>query len=146
MNSCLYECTVFHRRFAPKRHEFLYRVFYFLLDLDELGELDRTLCLFGVNRPGLYSFRDSDHISHGAATARENILRYLRDQGIDDPVGNILLLTLPRVLGHVFNPISVFFCLEHAEEAARPPWPRWGTPSGNGNHISCRSRPRGPFI
>lgn len=112
MNSCLYECTVFHRRLSPKRHEFLYRVFYFLLDLEELGELDRTLRLFRVNRPGLYSYRDSDHISHGETTARENILRYLRDQGVAAPIGRILLLTLPRVLGHIFNPISVFFCLD----------------------------------
>lgn len=112
MNSCLYECSVFHRRLAPKRHEFLYRVFYFLLDLDELGELDRTLRLFRVNRPGLYSFRDADHISHGYGTARENLLGYLREQGVVTPVGRILLLTLPRVLGHVFNPISVFFCMD----------------------------------
>ena len=112
MNSCLYECTVFHRRFAPKQHEFLYRVFYFLLDLDELGDLDRSLRLFRVNRPGLYSFRDADHISHGAPSAKENILHYLREQGLDTPVGRILLLTLPRILGHVFNPISVFFCLD----------------------------------
>jgi DUF1365 family protein len=112
MNSCLYECTVFHRRLAPKRHEFLYRVFYFLLDLDEFEEVNRTMHLFKVNRPGLYSFRDNDHISHGAATAKENILHYLREQRVEAPVGKILLLTLPRVLGHVFNPISVFFCLD----------------------------------
>lgn len=112
MNSCLYECAVFHRRLAPKRHEFLYRVFYFLLDLEELREIDRTLRLFRVNRPGVYSFRDADHISHGASTARENILRYLWNHGLEAPVGKILLLTLPRVMGHVFNPISVFFCLD----------------------------------
>ena len=112
MNSCLYECTVFHRRLAPKRHEFLYRAFYFLIDLDELGELARSLRLFRVNRPGLYSFHDADHICHGAATTRENILRYLVEQGITAPVGRILLLTLPRVLGYVFNPVSVFFCLD----------------------------------
>jgi DUF1365 family protein len=112
MNSCLYECTVFHRRMAPKRHEFLYRVFYFLLDLDELDELDQTMRLFRVNRPGLYSYRDSDHISQGAASARENVLRYLSEQGITAPVGRILLLTLPRLLGYVFNPVSVFFCFD----------------------------------
>ena len=80
MNSCLYECAVFHRRLAPKRHEFLYRVFYFLIDLDELPVLDRTLRLLRINRPGLYSFRESDHISHGAPSARENIVRYLRSR------------------------------------------------------------------
>lgn len=110
LGSCLYECTVFHRRLAPKRHELLYRVFYSLIDLDELGTLDRSLRLFKVNRAGLYSFRDGDHISHGASTARENIIRYLRDRGIGEPVGRIRLLTLPRILGYVFNPISVYFC------------------------------------
>lgn len=110
MNSCLYECTVFHRRLAPKRHEFLYRVFYFLLDLDELESLDASLRLFTVNRTGLFSFRDADHITHGAKTTRENILHYLKQEGITSPVGRIMLLTLPRVLGYVFNPISVYFC------------------------------------
>lgn len=114
MNSCLYECTVFHRRLAPKRHELLYRVFYFLLDLDELGELDHKLRLFKVNRPGFYSFRDCDHICHGAENTRENICRYLSSQGISCPVGKVLLLTLPRILGYVFNPISVYFCLDPA--------------------------------
>lgn len=110
MNSCLYECTVFHRRLAPKRHELLYRVFYFLIDLDELALLDRSLRLFKVNRPGLYSFRESDHISRGSTSVRENILRFLRDRGVNDPVGRIRLMTLPRVLGYVFNPISIYFC------------------------------------
>lgn len=110
MNSCLYECTVFHRRLAPKRHELLYRVFYFLIDLDELEMLDRSLRLFKVNRPGPYSFRESDHITHGAASIRENILRFLNDHGITEPVGRIRLLTFPRILGYVFNPISIYFC------------------------------------
>jgi len=110
LRSCLYECSVFHRRLAPKRHEFLYRVFYFLIDLDELSQINSSLHLLKVNRPGLYSFRESDHISHGSASARENILRFLRDQGIAEPVGRIQLLTLPRVLGYIFNPISIYFC------------------------------------
>ena len=110
LNSCLYECTVFHRRLAPKKHEFLYKVFYFLIDMDELSLLSCSLRLLKVNRPGLYSFRESDHISHGFTSARENILSFLRDQGITEPVGRIQLLTLPRVLGYIFNPISIYFC------------------------------------
>ncbi len=114
MNSCLYECSVFHRRFAPKEHEFHYRLFYFLIDLDELPELDRSLRLLKINQPALYSFCESDHISHGMPTARESVLRYLHDQGITTPVGRILLLTLPRVLGYIFNPISVYFCFDES--------------------------------
>ncbi len=36
MRSCLYECHVLHARFAPKAHRFLYRIFLFAIDLDEL--------------------------------------------------------------------------------------------------------------
>ncbi len=110
MNSCLYECTVFHRRLAPTTHEFLYKVFYFLIDLDELPLLVNSLRLLTVNRPGLYSFCESDHINHGSASARKNILSFLRDHGITEPVGRIQLLTLPRILGYIFNPISIYFC------------------------------------
>ncbi|MEI6376978.1 MAG: DUF1365 domain-containing protein [bacterium] len=110
LRSCLYECTVFHRRYQPKPHEFLYRVFYLLIDLEELGQLDERLRLLNINRPGLYCFRESDHISHGAPSIRENILRYLQSEGITSPVGRIQLLTLPRILGYIFNPISIYFC------------------------------------
>ena len=112
LHSCLYECTVFHRRLAPKKHEFLYRVFYFLIDLDELEIIDRSLKLLKINRSGLYSFWESDHISHGAPSARENICRYLRSQGISEPVGKILLLTLTRFAGYIFNPISIYYCFD----------------------------------
>jgi hypothetical protein len=95
---------------APKRHELLYRVFYFLIDLDELEQLDRSMHLFRVNRPGLYSFRESDHITGRSGSVRENIQRFLHDHGITGPVGRIRLLTLPRLLGYVFNPISIYFC------------------------------------
>lgn len=110
LRSCLYECTVFHRRYQPKSHEFLYKVFYLLIDLEELGQLDASLRFLKVNRPGLYSVRETDHISHGAGSIRENIVHYLRSQGITSPVGRIQLLTLPRILGYIFNPISIFYC------------------------------------
>jgi len=112
MNSSLYECSVFHRRLAPKHHEFLYHLFYFLIDLDELHLLDRSLRLLKINRPGFYSFQESDHISLGSASLRENITLYLSTQGITEPIGRILLLTLPRILGYVFNPISIYFCFD----------------------------------
>jgi len=116
LSSCLYECTVFHRRLAPKEHKFLYRVFYLLIDLDELENIDRSLFLLKVNRPGLYSFRESDHISHAAdaASARENIICYLAAQEITTRVGKIQLLTLPRIAGYIFNPVSIYYCFDTA--------------------------------
>jgi DUF1365 family protein len=112
MNSCLYECTVFHRRLIPKAHEFLYRLFYLLVDLDELDQLSHSLKLLTINRRGLYSFYEADHISQGSISARENITLYLQSEGIAAAPAHILLLTLPRIAGYIFNPISIYFCYD----------------------------------
>ena len=57
IRSCLYECTVMHRRILPKKHEFVYRIFLFFLDLDELGELEDSVPVFSSDKPNLYSLR-----------------------------------------------------------------------------------------
>jgi hypothetical protein len=62
MHSCLYECDVMHARFTPRAHRFVYRIFLFAFDLDELEELPRQLALFSLNRPNVYSFRDADFL------------------------------------------------------------------------------------
>lgn len=101
MRSALYTGTVMHARLAPKENVFRYRVCFYLLDLDELPELDRRLRLFGWNRPSFVTLRDRDHI---------DVRAFLRDRGIDVDGGRILLLTNLRVLGYVFNPASFFYC------------------------------------
>jgi DUF1365 family protein len=117
MNSALYECTVMHRRLAPKRHEFVYRIFLFWLDLAELDEIARRVPLFGANEPNLYSFRDQDHFSLGGADVRANVVEFLRREGETREPSAVRVLTLPRVLGYTFNPISIFFFYD---ESGRP--------------------------
>ena len=63
--SSLYECTVLHERFAPKRHRFSYRLFYFVLDLDELEMSSRRLAFFSLNRANLFNFREHDFLPIG---------------------------------------------------------------------------------
>jgi DUF1365 family protein len=117
MNSALYECTVMHRRLAPKRHEFVYRIFLFWLDLAELDEIARRVPLFAVNEANLYSFRDEDHFSLGGADVRANVVEFLRREGETREPAAVRVLTLPRVLGYTFNPVSVFFFYDAAGEA-----------------------------
>ena len=50
MRSALYAGTLVHARREPRPNTFRYPVAYFLLDLDELPELERRLRLFSVNR------------------------------------------------------------------------------------------------
>jgi hypothetical protein len=118
MNSCLYECDVMHHRLAPKEHHFHYRIFMFALDLDEIDEIARHIPLFSRNRWNLYAFRDRDHLTLPGgerATTRENIVEFLAGHGIQFPAsGRITLVTLPRVLGYIFNPVSFYFCHDAA--------------------------------
>jgi hypothetical protein len=107
MQSALYTGFVAHKRFTPKVHAFRYRVFSLLLDLDELLDLDRKLTLFGWNRPGLFSFQDRDH--GDGRPLREWLDGLLAGAGITAD-GKRQVLCYPRILGYVFNPISVWFC------------------------------------
>lgn len=109
--SALYAGIVVHRRFAPRRHVLRYRMFMALLDLDELDRLDARLRLFSRNRWNLFSFHDRDHLEGaGAADLRGQIESRLAAAGTPIDGGAIRLLSLPRILGWAFNPLSVYFC------------------------------------
>lgn len=115
MNSCLYECSVMHHRLSPKKHSFRYRIFMFALDLDEVDAVAARIPFFSRNRRNLYEFRDRDHLPLGKATVKENLIEYLAQHGIQFPAsGRITLVTLPRVFGYIFNPVSFYFCCEAA--------------------------------
>ena len=81
-----------------------------LLDLDELETLDRRLRLFSLERWNLFSFRQRDHGDGSAAPLRQQIARQLDQAGIASDDLHVSLLTMPRLLGFAFNPISIYFC------------------------------------
>ncbi|MEI8312938.1 MAG: DUF1365 domain-containing protein [Verrucomicrobiota bacterium] len=112
--SCLYECTVMHRRILPKNHEFAYRIFLFLLDLDELAELENKIPVFSFDGPNLYSLRSADYFQYQSGAIRENLMIFLRSEGFEKAPAGVRLLTLPRLLGYTFNPISIFFCYDES--------------------------------
>lgn len=113
--SALYFGRVTHTRYFPRRHRLSYGVWYLLADLDELAALDRTLPGFTVDRPGPVSFRTRDHGPRDGSPLRPWIEAQLATVGIDLDGGAVRLLTFPRVMGYVFNPISVWFCHDRDE-------------------------------
>ena len=106
--SCLYDGEVMHRRAAP-RHRLRYRVFSLLLDLDALPALAARLRLFSHNRVNLLSFHDRDHGRRDGTSPRAWVDAALAANGLETG-GRITLLCFPRLLGFVFNPLSIFFC------------------------------------
>ena len=110
LQSALYVGRVRHHRFRPRSHALAYRVFWMLLDLDEIGRLSAKLHFFSRNRFNLYAFRDADYGDRSGRPMRPQIEETLANAGIAHDGGPIRLLTMPRVLGYVFNPISLYYC------------------------------------
>ena len=100
---------VMHARMKPVAHRFAYDVFALLVDLDRLAEAGASSRLFKVNAPGPVSFRESDHGPCDGTSLRAYVERILAPLGIDLAGGRVLLQCYPRVLGYVFNPLSVYF-------------------------------------
>jgi uncharacterized protein len=101
--TAIYECTIAHARQAPLRNTFTYRSYQWLTDLDDLPRFRRWL------RP-LASFRAADHLGDPERSIRQNVDQFLAGRGIDLAGGRILMLAHARVLGYVFNPLTVYWC------------------------------------
>jgi len=99
----LYECQIKHVRAAPVRNVFSYRTYQWLVDTDELPELPPGL-------RQLAGFRAADHLGDPRRSIRQNVDRFLASRGIDTGGGRVTMLAHARVLGHVFNPLTVYWC------------------------------------
>lgn len=116
--SALYIGAVMHRRLRPKLHQFRYRAFWLLVDLDELAVLTARLKLFSHNRFNLFALHETDLGDGGPTPLRVQAERLLAEAGIDIAGGAIRLLCMPRTLGYSFNPISIYYCHRRDGELA----------------------------
>ncbi len=95
---------VTHRRAGPVRHAFRHRAYLWLIDLDSVP----------IQPAGLRwaaDFSSEDHLGDPRLTIKDNIENYLRRNGVDlGDRSRVLMLAGARVLGHVFDPLSVFWC------------------------------------
>jgi len=80
-----------------------------LIDLDRLDQAGHQSPLFAVNSAALYSFHEADHGDRDGSSLRAYAPRQASEHGIDLTGGRVLLLCYPRLLGYVFNPLSVYF-------------------------------------
>ena len=110
MRSRIFRGSTTHVRIEPSRHEFRYRLRWLGIDLDELEALDRRMLGFRYDRRALVSIRDRDYGGPGEGTMRDRIVALLQERGIDAGGLRITVMTMPRILGYVFNPVNFYVC------------------------------------
>ena len=104
-----------HERLRPRHHKFVYPIFTWLFDLDRLGRLDGRLRLFSVERANLFSFYNADHGARDGSDLRPWVEAELEKASVDRKASRICLLAMPRFLGYVFNPLSIYYCFDADE-------------------------------
>jgi hypothetical protein len=137
-----------HQRFSPRAHRFVYRIFLFALDLDELERSAPGRGLFSINRANVYAFHERDYLPvheakfeptapagapqpaaappplrpdlppSAAPSLRQRVEAYCARNGVDIAGGRVILVTLPRVFGYLFNPVSFYFCYDRTGRPA----------------------------
>jgi uncharacterized protein len=110
LRSRLVNALVIHERLRKREtHRFTNRVFYGLIDVDEIPQLDENLWTFSAQGRSLYSLGTRDFVNYGQPDIKGNIKGWLKDHGYDVQVERVTVFAHLRTLGVNFNPISVFF-------------------------------------
>ncbi|GGS30338.1 DUF1365 domain-containing protein [Streptomyces humidus] len=99
----LYSCRIAHVRTGPRRYALRHRTYLWLVDPDHPPRLPFPL------RP-LARFDPRDHFAGDRPSIRTGLDAYLAAQGVRLDGGRVLMLTHARVLGHVFNPLTLYWC------------------------------------
>lgn len=116
MSAALYSMRVVHKRHIKPFYRFVYRLFYLLVDIDRVETTSRQHRLFGYNRWNVIAFYERDHGSHQNGPLRPWVEETAARHGVQLDDGPIQLLCLPRILGYVFNPISLYYCHDRKGE------------------------------
>jgi DUF1365 family protein len=109
-----YVGQVSHRRLDRISHVLKYRIAYLLLDLDRLEEVRRLTRFLRIGKRGPISFNPFDHGDGQSEDLAAWVRAFIADQGVQKAASRIELLTLPRMFGYVFNPVSVYFIRDSA--------------------------------
>jgi hypothetical protein len=117
MHSALYHGWLDHRRLAPRRHAFRYRLFMAYLDLAELEQVFRGRWLWSTRRAAPARFDRRDHLGDAALPLDEAVRALVAERTGRRPEGPIRLLTHLRMFGYVFNPVSFYYCFDAAGSA-----------------------------
>lgn len=110
VKSRVYRGEVMHHRLKPVAHRFTYAAYVYAFEVTELEELSGRLGWFGYNRSALVSLQSRDYLDGSPRPLLDKLHDLLRQHGNQTQCSRVVLVTGARFLGHVFNPVSFWFC------------------------------------
>jgi hypothetical protein len=110
LKSCIYEGTIRHRRFAPVKNEFRYRLFLMYLDFSEIEPVFACHPLWSYERPNIAWFRREDHFGDPQVPLDQAARDLIQSRTGRRPQGPVRMLCHMRYFGHCFNPASFYYC------------------------------------
>ena len=112
----LYKGFVSHYRFSPKIHKFKYDVFKIFLNLENIEESVKKYSFFSLNKFNIYSFYYKDHLDNENSNPYLQAKKIFTKHKLYENQDKIYILCYPRILGYVFNPLSLYFCISNKNE------------------------------
>ena len=110
LHSAIYEGVVRHTRLTPHRHAFRYAVAQLYLDLSEVERVFEGRWLWSRDGRNLAEFRRADYLGPAQLPLAEAVRQRVEFISGYRPDGPIRLLTHLRYFGHIFNPVSFYYC------------------------------------
>lgn len=108
----IYAGVVGHVRHTTPRTKFAYKLWMLAIDLDDLDAFAARSRVFRHNRFGLIGINDRDHGPRDGSALRPWVESALAENDLAGFGARIRLMTIPRILGYAFNPISFYFCAD----------------------------------
>lgn len=140
----LVKASVWHKRHAPRVHQLAYKVWYLCLGLRQLEQL-RHLRFLSRNRPNLFGIYDRDYGDGTVQNLAVWVQKIKDDYGLSAADGDVTLLTMPRIVNYVFNPVSFWFFLDK-EGALRAVMAEVNNTFGERHCYLCRHEDLRPIL
>jgi len=110
----LINCEVMHQRLSPRKNAFKYDVYYLGIPLSQIDNKSIAKTV-NFNSFGLHSFYEKDHGYRDGSSLKAWLNDMFDTYKIEKPK-EVFLISMPRILGYVFNPVSFWFCYNIKDE------------------------------
>ncbi len=104
--------SVIHKRFIPFKHSLKYEVPSLFVNLDELEELSKKYKFFSLNSINFFSIYENDHGYRDKRSIKTFVTDSLQKFNIKYDKLKIMILCFPRIIGYVFDPLSIIYCYD----------------------------------